>query len=662
MPYEYFDRYVFECWATYGTGVLRRYQSKKLDDEGRVRWSAHDEEDHRIYAFEVHDPRSHERRAWTFVIERDGALEVEELYVRREYRRLGHGRWLADRVAELARKKQMPLRLWVAFADCKSESESNYSALVSTARRLGVQFQACPVLWAAYFATTEQPGEVFPVEPIAIPDRPRAPRDAVRAFVMALSLGQGEAGPSAVPPASPIHASVVPQPPAGETHYVSYTFLRGLELEGRHPYDVGGWHVTIKRMEAGEGVPLETDPAFMVKCQLGEPYPPAPKLHASRLVQCFYYRRMRSSAEIERHILTVEPQVPICLYLFASWAKPPIDDVIPMPSESDRPLPDTHLVVLRQCLPDRRMFLFRNTWGDNWGAKGIAALSYDYVDKYVFESWVTYLQSQVSLESNRREITGGRQERRWVVRDEQYRRIYGFEVWDEAGKERQGWSFVVEDNGGRLEVEEFYVRPEFRGRGLGRTLAAKVRAMADAKRMPLFVFVPFADCKQENESNYQPLVATARRLRVTFQPCAVPWAAYFATDAESGSETPVEPLRIPPRPRSTLEAVLAAASMLTGPGDVPPPVPSQQVVAAALPTDPETIDIDSKEWEQLIRRRGALISKKNREGLNDEERIEYEQLEKIVDATMERRFPSRTGWDEKIAAIESHLWGGSDPK
>src|SRR5438132_14220511 len=95
---------------------------------------------------------------------------------------------------------------------------------------------------------------------------------------------------------------------------VPYPFIRGLEIEGRHPHDVGGWHVTIKRMEAGEGVPLETDSAFMIECQEGEPYPPAPKLHPSRLFQFFYYRRMRSSAEIERHILTVNPAVPVCLY------------------------------------------------------------------------------------------------------------------------------------------------------------------------------------------------------------------------------------------------------------------------------------------------------------------------------------------------------------
>jgi GNAT superfamily N-acetyltransferase/uncharacterized protein (DUF433 family) len=203
MPYEYFDRYVFECWATYGRAEgLRLYKVKKLDDEGRVRWSAQDEEDHSIYAFEVRDAQGQERRAWTFVIERDGALEVEELYVRPEYRRLGHGRWLADRVAQLARERGLPLRLWVAFADCKAESQSNYPALVATARRLGVQFRPCPVPWAAYLGTTEQPGEVTPVEPVTLPERPRAPRDAVRAFVLALAFGQGESS-TPVPPQTP---------------------------------------------------------------------------------------------------------------------------------------------------------------------------------------------------------------------------------------------------------------------------------------------------------------------------------------------------------------------------------------------------------------------------------------------------------------------------
>lgn len=115
----------------------------------------------------------------------DNALEVEEIYVRPEFRGHGLGRWLAERIAELAREKKLLLRLWVAFADCKSESEANYSAMVATALRLGVQFQPCPVPWAAYFGTTESPGELLPIEPKVIPVRPRTPRLAILAAALA---------------------------------------------------------------------------------------------------------------------------------------------------------------------------------------------------------------------------------------------------------------------------------------------------------------------------------------------------------------------------------------------------------------------------------------------------------------------------------------------
>lgn len=71
-------------------------------------------------------------------------------------------------------------------------------------------------------------------------------------------------------------------------------------------------------------------------------------------------------------------------------------------------------------------------------------------------------------------------------------------------------------------------------------------------------------------------------------------------------------------------------------------------------------DTESEEWRQLILRRGELISKKNRQGLNDEERLEYEQLEKIVDKVMAQNFPPAPGWDAKIAAVESHLAGEPD--
>jgi GNAT superfamily N-acetyltransferase len=421
-----------------------------------------------------------------------------------------------------------------------------------------------------------------------------------------------------------------------------------LELEGRHPDAIGAWHITVRRMEIGEGVPLSIDSEFMVEFEEGAPYPPAPKVPSSSLVRFFCYRRIRSSAEAERHILRVWPSVPVSVDVFASWANPPADDVIPMPKEGERPLAESHLVVLQRCVPERKAFVFRNTWGDKWGKEGWAALSYDYVDRHAFESWVTYHESQLRRETDRKERAPGRVERRWVAREEWDRRIYGFEVWDEHEKERRGWSFVLETEDA-LEIEEVYVRPEFRGRGLGRVLAEKVRAMANAKRMPLRAWVPFADCRQENPSNYSAVVAMARLLGLKFQPCREIWAAYYATDEQPGSVTPVEPARVPPRPKSALEAVLAAAlTLANASGQGNPPVPAA-TVARAEEGFPEP---GTAAWGQMNRRRGELIRKKNREGLSNEERAEYETLQRHVQATLERRHPAPSVWGEKIAQIE----------
>ena len=110
-----------------------------------------------------------------------------------------------------------------------------------------------------------------------------------------------------------------------------------------------------------------------------------------------------------------------------------------------------------------REFFFKNTWGGAWGKHGFGALSYDYIDKYAFESWVAY---------NTANTESAKVTRAWSARsslgsrDEWHRRIYGFEVWDEAGKDRLAWAFVLERTA--PEIEELYVRPEFRRKGYGR--------------------------------------------------------------------------------------------------------------------------------------------------------------------------------------------------
>jgi GNAT superfamily N-acetyltransferase len=403
-------------------------------------------------------------------------------------------------------------------------------------------------------------------------------------------------------------------------------------------------------MEVGEGVPLPDDPAFLLEFDDGQPYPKVPKLHQSRLHRFFYYRRMRTVEEMETYLQQIFPEVPICIYLFTSWAKPPGHGLIPMPAEGERPLPDTHLIVLRGFDPSKRIFRFRNTWGESWGVRGWAALSYDYVAKYCFESWTAFLEEQVRFHSDRKAVVEGRLERRWVINDEQHRRVYGFEVWDATEMERQGWGFVIETKQG-LEVEELYVRPEFRGNGVGRRLAKKIRTLADAKRSSLHVFVPFADSWRENEANYPALVATARHLRVQFLPCPVVWAAYYCTDVATGSAEPVEPKEMPARPKSPLEAVLAAALFANSPGGaVPPPQPAAAMVSSDATGFPKP---GSEAWDFMNRRRWQLIEREFDEGLTEEERVELEALQRQSLAAVEG--PTVEEPDDVLDAIEARI-------
>ena len=226
-----------------------------------------------------------------------------------------------------------------------------------------------------------------------------------------------------------------------------------------------------------------------------------------------------------------------------------------MPAPGEEPLPQSHAICIVDFSNTQRRFRFWNKWRD-WGDQGYAYLPYEYFERYVFEAWVTYHRLDYRL---RKVYTRkGCTEIRWEWRDEWDRRVYGREVWDEKQEERLGWVFVIEREN-ILEIEEFYVRPEFRGRGYGRHLGEMVLELANAKKEPLRMWVPFADCKTERPSNYLPLVTMTRRLGLFYQPSPVNWAAYLATNEIPGSELPIEPTRVPPRPRCPWAAMQTSA-------------------------------------------------------------------------------------------------------
>jgi GNAT superfamily N-acetyltransferase len=323
--------------------------------------------------------------------------------------------------------------------------------------------------------------------------------------------------------------------------------------------------------------------------------------------------------------------------------------MIPPPALNDIVLEQTHAARVFGCVPDRRLFRIALKWPD-WGDRGTGYMPYAYFDQRFVGCWVTY-GAHTSLRLFREKQLDP-QHMRWSAEDAEGRRLYGFAVCANHRTEWLAWSFVIERDGA-LEVEELFVRPEFRRSGHGRWLAEQVAKLAREKGESLRLWVSFADCQSENPANYPALVATARRMGVRFRPCTVPWAAYFATNESPGHEFPVAPASVPQRPRTPRNELLAFVAALGLGGSVSSP---SAVMAHAVAAVAETqVDVGTKAWDELTQRRAELIYKKNRNGLTDEERAEFEQLQTRSREAIARTFPASSELADRLAALEKKL-------
>jgi DNA-binding transcriptional ArsR family regulator len=98
----------------------------------------------------------------------------------------------------------------------------------------------------------------------------------------------------------------------------------------------------------------------------------------------------------------------------------------------------------------------------------------------------------------------------------------------------------------------------------------------------------------------------------------------------------------------------------------PPPVRSPRPASrdrvdpldAHTPRSDRRDSYEEEPWSVMNRRRAELIFKKNRDGLDDAERLELEGLQSISRARMHREFQSPSLIDEKLKEIEEILRGG----
>lgn len=103
-----------------------------------------------IHICEIYNHIEDENLAWAFVVQRDGYLDIEELYVKPRHRGIGLGNELITMIQSVKTDVNLPLRAWISHADNLPESLTITDALLL---KLGLRRQPSPMRWAAYLAT-----------------------------------------------------------------------------------------------------------------------------------------------------------------------------------------------------------------------------------------------------------------------------------------------------------------------------------------------------------------------------------------------------------------------------------------------------------------------------------------------------------------------------
>jgi GNAT superfamily N-acetyltransferase len=151
LPYSYFPERFLEGW-TFTHFDTRPWPKKKTGIELRW-WAFEDLFGSILHGREIVDCNEYEMIAWGFAIEREASLELEELFVRPNWRLRGYATQLTREFSQLSARLGKKLRAWIPHPDAEKGNEQALNAVLS---HLGLSCRPSPVRWAAAV------GERFP--------------------------------------------------------------------------------------------------------------------------------------------------------------------------------------------------------------------------------------------------------------------------------------------------------------------------------------------------------------------------------------------------------------------------------------------------------------------------------------------------------------------
>jgi len=149
LPYDYFKQFLLEAWT--GT-TLHDSKPETRPESGvlELEWGVPDLLGDVFHGVDLYSSSHDDFFGWGFAVVRDGFFDVEELFVKPNSRGAGNGSRLAAILSSRALQLNLPMRLWVPYADVNSSNLAVFARLV---KRLGLTIKRSEVSWAAYSAS-----------------------------------------------------------------------------------------------------------------------------------------------------------------------------------------------------------------------------------------------------------------------------------------------------------------------------------------------------------------------------------------------------------------------------------------------------------------------------------------------------------------------------
>jgi len=141
LPYTVLEDHWLEAW-------FHDLVAEPMDDNPESgirerRWGVFEHCGGILHCYEFVSPNG--RIGWTFFVERQNGLEVEELFIMPAFRRMEYASKLIALIKDYASNRNASIKMWISHADI-----DNLVVIEKLADKLGFQLSPSPEKWASY--------------------------------------------------------------------------------------------------------------------------------------------------------------------------------------------------------------------------------------------------------------------------------------------------------------------------------------------------------------------------------------------------------------------------------------------------------------------------------------------------------------------------------